>query len=179
MKLHEIVRAAPKIGVFGSDGEHCTERAKELAYETGQLLAEKGAILFTGGSGGVMRYASKGAIEKEGLVIGICPGEKRGGSDDYSSITIPTGLGFVARGQVLTNSVDGAIIIEGGLGTYQEVLSMYYLQRPCVAIKTSGGVAEEVAGRSLDRRGLNPILEADSPEQVVEVLFDKLKKLIS
>src|SRR3989344_5525970 len=149
MTLHELVCKSPKIGVFVSDATHCTELAKATAYEVGRLLAQRGCIIFTGGGGGVMEAASRAAVECKGLTVAVSPWDKPRDSNNYYSLCIPTGIGF-ARGQVLANSVDGAIVIEGGLGTHGEAGLMYWLQKPTVAIRTSGGVAAEIAGRSLD-----------------------------
>jgi uncharacterized protein (TIGR00725 family) len=174
MDLHSYVTQAFKIGVFGSGDDHCSSRAMEIGYQVGELLAERGAVIFTGGRRGVMEAASKGAAEKGGLAIGILPGESTDEGNQYLSLRIPTGIGF-ARGQILTNTVDGAILVEGGLGTMAEAAFMYWWEKPTVAIVSSGGVAADVAGKSLDRRGLAPILSAESAAEAVEVLFEKLR----
>lgn len=51
----------PQILVIGFGGTHCTDRAYNLAYKVGEEIAEHGAILVTGGLGGVMEAASRGA----------------------------------------------------------------------------------------------------------------------
>ena len=169
------IRQSFKIGVFGSDGDHCSEKAKKISQEIGKLLAENNMIVITGGGSGVMEYACKGAFENNGLTINILPGSKKEESNKYASIIIPTGIGF-ARGQIITNFVDGAIIIEGGLGTIQEAAFMYWLQKPTIAISSSGGYASEIAGKKLDNRDLDPILEAESPKQAIDLLIEKLNK---
>lgn len=175
---HNLIKNSPKIGVFGSDGDHCTEKAKQIAYEVGKILAENKAIIFTGGGSGVMEFASKGASDFGGIVINILSGEKAEQGNKYSSITIPTGIGF-ARSQVLTNSVDGAILIEGGLGTHQEAAFMYWLRKPTVAIKSSGGTATNIAGKILDKRNLDPILSAENAQEAVKIILNKLIEISS
>ena len=39
-----------QILVVGSDSDHCTELANKLAYEVGEEVALKGAVMVTGGS---------------------------------------------------------------------------------------------------------------------------------
>lgn len=174
MNLHETMRKAYRVGVFGSDSDHCSDKAKEIGYKVGKLLAEKGAIVFTGGGAGVMEEAARGATDIGGLVISISPGSTAKEAHAVSSIIIPSGIGF-ARGQILTNTVDGAILVEGGLGTHQEAAFMYWLKKPTVAIASSGGTAEVLAGKQMDKRNLPPILKADSAEEAVNLLFEKLK----
>lgn len=162
-----------KVGVFGSEGDHCSDQAYEMAYQVGKELAKRNAIVFNGGTSGVMEAVSKGAKEQGAEVIGILPGDDASQANAYLDIAIPTGIGF-ARGQILTNTVDACIVIEGGLGTHQEVAFMYWLKKPCVAIASTGGTAQEVAGKSLDRRNLPPILSAESAVEAVETLIEAL-----
>ena len=146
---HTYLRDAPKIGVFGSDADHCTDNARAIAYDVGKYLAGRNAIVFTGGGLGVMEAASRGATDAGGIAIGILAVGDLSRANPFCSLVIPTGIGF-ARHQILTNSVDGAILIKGGIGTLQEATDMYYLRKPIVAITSSGGKAAEIAGTALD-----------------------------
>ncbi len=170
------LRNAPKIAIFGSDGDHCTSSAENVAYATGLLLAQQGAIVYTGGGNGVMAAACQGVRDGEGITISITPwdgkeSERRG--NPHSTIVIPTGMGY-ARCQILVNSVEGAIAI-GGVGTLQEVASMYLDQKPVVSIVPSGGIAAEVAGKVLDGRNLDQILSAETPEEAVRLVLEKVR----
>lgn len=120
-----------------------------------------------------MEAASRGAYESGALTVGILPGDNCAQGNDYLSVCIPTGIGF-ARAQAIVNSVDGAILVEGGLGTREEAGYMYWLRKPTVAIASSGGTAADVAGKSLDRRELPAILAADATLEAVEMLFTVL-----
>jgi len=172
--LHKIIKLAPKIGVFGSDGDHCTPKSKKIAYEVGKLLAERGAIVYTGGFRGVMEASSMGASETGGLTVGILAGDDLTKANQFCSLVIPTGVGF-ARAQIIANSVDAAIIVEGGLGTLQEAAYLYWLQKPTISISTSGGIAKQIAGKSLDKRKLKPIVKSKSAEEAVNIVFKLLK----
>ncbi|MFH1994181.1 MAG: hypothetical protein ABIJ24_00570 [Nitrospinota bacterium] len=55
------------IGIVGSG--ICDEKIAALAEETGRLIAEAGYTLLSGGLGGVMEAASKGAKGAGGLTI--------------------------------------------------------------------------------------------------------------
>jgi Predicted Rossmann fold nucleotide-binding protein len=63
------------IGIMGP-GESATSTDLENAYQLGQLIAEAGWILLTGGRNvGVMDAANKGAKSANGLTVGILPGK--------------------------------------------------------------------------------------------------------
>lgn len=176
MDLHQIIRNSKLVGVFGSDEDHCSPLAREVAYEVGVLLASYQAVTVTGGNGGVMAAVSEGASSKGGLVIGVLPSGDRNGANGHCSLYIPTGIGY-ARGQIMTNMVHGGIAIEGGLGTREEVGQMYWHEKPMVAIASTGGTAAEVAGRVLDKRNHVPVYSADSAEEAVELLMGLLQQV--
>lgn len=67
---HEHLSTAYKIGVFGSDGNICNSSARDIAYDTGKLLARAGTIVVTGGGSGVIEVASKSTIDAGGITIG-------------------------------------------------------------------------------------------------------------
>jgi len=155
------------IAVLGSDSDHCSENAKKLAKEVGTEIAKAGAILVTGGGEGVMKYASLGAQERGGMVIGILPGADKRKANEYCNIIIPTEIGF-ARGQVIANTADAAIVIEGGFGTRNEVGETYWRLIPTIALAQSGGTAQEIANTYLDKRKLIKTYSGETPSIAVE-----------
>ncbi len=156
-----------QIAVFGSDGDHCNPKSVEIAKKVGEYIAKSGAVLLSGGGAGIMQAASQGAYENGGTVVGILPGADKQTANGYCSITIPTEIGF-ARGQILANSADAVVVVEGGIGTQMEVGEVYWRQIPIVALPESGGIASEIAGKYLDKRGLIRVNSAESPEEAVE-----------
>ena len=60
------------VGVIGAS--ECDTQIGELAEEVGARLACHGLVVLTGGRGGVMAAASRGARQAGGLTIGILPG---------------------------------------------------------------------------------------------------------
>ena len=65
----------PYIAVIGPGRDVSTELLTK-AHEVGRLLAVRGAIVFTGGLGGVMEAASRGAYESGGITVGLLPGTR-------------------------------------------------------------------------------------------------------
>src|ERR1700693_1093959 len=95
-------------------------RTLEWAEELGQLLARGGAAVVTGGLGGVMRGASRGAVSASGFTIGILPGDDPHEANEYVRLPIATGLG-VARNLVVVTSADAVVAVGGRHGTLSEI----------------------------------------------------------
>ena len=90
------------------------------AEEAGRLLAEAGAIVVTGGRGGVMEAASKGAREAGGTTLGILPEADRREANPWVSVAVPTGMGE-ARNALVVRAADALIAIGGRWGTLSEI----------------------------------------------------------
>ena len=114
MELRKKIR----IGVIG--GSSPDKESRQRAFRTGQLIAEKGAILVCGGLSGVMEAASRGAKEAGGLTIGILPGNSLDDANTYVDIPVATGLGYARNSLVAMNS-DVIIAIDGKYGTLSEI----------------------------------------------------------
>src|SRR4051812_14209480 len=62
----------PVVGVIGPAA--CDGQTAEVARAVGRAVAERGAVLLTGGRSGVMEAACRGARDAGGLTVGILPG---------------------------------------------------------------------------------------------------------
>jgi uncharacterized protein (TIGR00725 family) len=112
----------PYVAVIG-DGDPRgpdAQRILEWAEEVGQLLARGGATVVTGGMGGVMRAASRGASGVGGETIGILPGADASEANEFVKVAIPTGLG-VARNLVVVTAADAVVAVGGRHGTLSEI----------------------------------------------------------
>lgn len=165
-----------QILVVGSDSDHCTEHMCKLAYEVGEEVALKGAVLITGGLGGVMEAASEGAKNRGGLVVGIIPQNEKCYANAYCDVVIPTGLGY-SRNFVTAYSGDAVIVVGGGVGTSIETGVAYLMDKPIVAIKGSGGTADKICGKFLDDRQLVEVMEEEDPRIAVEKAIKALTDL--
>ena len=106
------------VAVVGAADASPVELAAAEAVGAG--LAERGAIVITGGRGGVMEAASRGAKRNGGITVGILPGLDRGEANDHVAIAIPTGLGELRNG-LIVRAADTVIAIGGAYGTLSEV----------------------------------------------------------
>jgi len=111
--------------------------ASELhaAEEVGAGLAAAGAAVITGGLGGVMEAACRGARSRRGTTVGILPGEDRDAANGWVEVAIATGLGELRNGLVV-RAADAVIAIGGGHGTLSEIALALKLGRPVVGLDT-------------------------------------------
>jgi len=164
-----------QIAVLGSSKEICTKKAYKLAEEVGEEIAKIGAITVTGGGHGVMEAAMKGAKKHEGLTLGILPWAKMEHYNKYCDVIVATGIGF-SRDAINLNSCDGAIIVGGGAGTLNEASYAYIEDIPIVAITTSGGMANTLAGIYFDERRTEKVIGAKSPIEAVLKILEEIQK---
>lgn len=117
-----VVPRPPFVAVIGDGDPRGPEaqRILEWAEEVGQLLARGGATVVTGGLGGVMHAASRGAVGAGGQTIGILPGPNASEANEYVRVPIATGLG-VARNLVVVTSSDAVVAVGGRHGTLSEI----------------------------------------------------------
>jgi uncharacterized protein (TIGR00725 family) len=117
-----VAPRSPFVAVIG-DGDPRgpdAHRILEWAEEVGSLLARGGATVVTGGLGGVMRAASRGAAAIGGQTIGILPGADASEANEYVRLPIATGLG-VTRNLVVVTSADAVVAVGGRHGTLSEI----------------------------------------------------------
>src|SRR5258708_6315175 len=105
----------------------------DAAREVGRLLAESGAVVLSGGLGGVSGAASEGAAGAGGTVDGILPDTDRHGANPHLTVSLPTGMGQ-ARNVLIVTAAESVIAIGEGWGTLSEIAVARRLGRPVVAL---------------------------------------------
>jgi uncharacterized protein (TIGR00725 family) len=101
------------VGVLGP-GAGATAEDVRHAYALGELIAQAGWVLVTGGrAAGVMDAASRGAQAAGGLTVGILPTSDANDVSAAVDIAIITGMGQ-ARNNI--NVLTCAVVIACGLG---------------------------------------------------------------
>ncbi len=147
----------PRIGVMGAAS--CSPEIYELARKVGFLIGRKGAILISGGMGGVMEASARGAKEAGGITIGILPGSDSGEANCYIDIPIVTDLGN-ARNVVNILTSHAIIAIHGAHGTLSEIALAMKCGVPVVGLQTWSLISPE--GQA------PPLTPAGNPEEAVE-----------
>ncbi len=163
-----------QILVIGNNDNGCTPELEKLAYETGAEVAKSDSILITGGLGGVMKAASRGAKENNGLTVGIIPQNDMSEANEFCDVVIPSGIGLM-RDFLNALSADGVISIGGGSGTLSEICASYMYSKPIVVLKNSGGTSTKFADQYLDHRKNVKIIGVDTPKNAIETLLKQIK----
>jgi hypothetical protein len=145
---------AVQVAVIGSGREH-----EARAEEVGQLLAERGCVVVTGGGGEVMAAVCRGAKAAGGTTIGILPGERRDDANEWVDHVVVTGIGH-ARNLAVVASGDAVIAVGGSWGTLAEIAFASRLGRKVVILEPG----HEVEG----------IPRASLPEEAVELALSGL-----
>lgn len=151
------------VAVIGAS-EPSLEEAR-LAEEVGARLAGAGFVLLSGGLGGNMEAASRGAKQAGGLVVGILPSADPDDANPYVDVAIATGISD-ARNAVIASSADAFVAVGGGLGTLSEIALALKRRKTVVALSTW----------QIDRSrlGEEPLLEASTAEQAVRIIEEVL-----
>ena len=147
------------ISVIGAGS--CTKEISSIAEEVGKGIAEGGATLVTGGLGGVMEAASKGAKKAGGLTVGILPGSDRTEANPYVDIPVVTGLSH-ARNIIVVRSGEAVIAVSGEYGTLSEIAVALKLGKPVIGLDTWDNI--------------EGVIKAESAEEAVNKAFELGKK---
>ncbi len=132
------------ISVFGSSNPQPGSADYELSRQMGYLLAQAGFTVQTGGYGGVMAAASRGAVEAGGNTIGVTCAQIETFRPMPPNQWVKTEIKHETLRQRLAYLVennDGIIVMPGGVGTLTELsLSWSLVQvgeispRPIIAV---------------------------------------------
>jgi uncharacterized protein (TIGR00725 family) len=143
------------ISVIGAGS--CNNEIYKTAEEVGTLIAQRNAVLVSGGLDGVMEAASKGAREAGGVTVGILPGFTKDDANEYVTIPITTGLSH-ARNIIVVRSADAVIAVSGEYGTLSEIAIALKLCKPVIGIQTWGTI--------------EGVISVNTPEEAVNKAFE-------
>lgn len=148
----------PGVAVFGSSEPRAGEPLYGLARQVGRFLAEAGFLVVSGGYGGVMEAASRGAREAGGQALGITTDSfaARGAANRFLTREIRE-PDLLLRTRALLRYPRGFVVLPGRSGTLAELTGLWALhraglleRRPVVLL----GAAWEGLLESLEGRGL-------------------------
>lgn len=171
---------ALKVGVMGGATGVLSKEHLDKAHELGRAIAQNGAILITGGCGGLPLGAACGAKQEGGLVVGISPGlsldehiGKYGSPTEFHDVLIFTGSGLMGREVVNIRSSDIVVIIGGRSGTLGE-LAISYDEGKLIGVLTgTGGIsdmAREILAACAKETGARVVYDPDPRQLIVELL---------
>ncbi len=170
------------VAIFGSSTIQTGTQAWDDAEMVGSRCATAGLAVITGGYGGTMEAASKGAAEAGGVVIGVTAPAlfvDRAGANPYVGEEVQA-HSLTHRLGILTERADGVIALPGSIGTVTELLIAWnhnYLSRnhggtrlPTAAV---GDAWRSVAGTLEEKADADPtdIHLAETAEAAVDWLL--------
>jgi uncharacterized protein (TIGR00730 family) len=116
----ELTEDRPEIGVLGSARLGEDDERWEQARRLGELLANAGFAIVTGGYGGLMAAVSRGAHERGGSVIGLPMGHWGGVKPNRWNSELRWSTDYGTRINHLLHC-QAIIALPGGVGTLSEM----------------------------------------------------------
>ena len=180
-KLHDL---GPAVSIFGSARTVPGDPAYQKAVDTAALFAKEDFAVITGGGGGIMEAANKGAAEAGGVSVGLninLPFEQQ--PNPYANIQLQFHYFFIRKVMFVKYAM-AYIIMPGGFGTLDELFEAVTLIqthriRPLPVILVGSdywnGLIDWIKARLLEDKLISPedidILQViDDPEEVVKAV---------
>ncbi len=172
-----------RVAVFGSSEVRPDEAAYDTARSTGRVLGRAGYCIVTGGYGGVMEAASRGAREAGARTIGVTCAEFADRRPNAFLTEVRACRDLHDRTRELIRLAHAFVVLPGKAGTLAELAFLWALhragcldRRPVVLL----GVNYAPLIRHLERHRLLDAAEARinhvaaTPEQAVELLGSEI-----
>jgi uncharacterized protein (TIGR00730 family) len=179
----QLPMSSPVAVIFGGSSPRPGDTAYTQAERLGSLLVQAGFAIMTGGYGGTMLAASKGAAEAGGHVIGVTAGQLERNMGQKANPYVDEVVHYDTLRDRLYHLVersDASVALPGGIGTLSEVaLTWSLLQvgeialKPFVLLGTRWRetlLAYYGTGEYISQADMALWRVVDTPEEVVTVL---------
>ncbi|MCK5098632.1 MAG: TIGR00730 family Rossman fold protein [Desulfobacteraceae bacterium] len=188
--LHKI---GPAVSIFGSARTTPDQKYYKKAEKIASLFAKNNYAVITGGGGGIMEAANKGAADANGTSIGLnisLPFEQV--PNKYANIQSEFKYFFI-RKVMFIKYAQAYIIIPGGFGTLDETFEAITLIQthrlkplPVILVGTDywQGLIDWIKDRLIAEKmaspeDLNLFALLDDPEEIVQKVIDFNKNIKS
>jgi len=179
--LHEI---GPAVSIFGSARTKPDDPVYKKAEQIAALFAKSNFAVITGGGGGIMEAANKGAAMAGGTSIGlniVLPFEQE--PNKYSNLNLEFNYFFIRKVMFIKYAF-AYIIMPGGFGTLDELFEAATLVQtrrikpfPIILVGSDywSGLKDWIKSRLSEKKRISPedfdILKVvDEPEEVVNIV---------
>jgi hypothetical protein len=183
--LHEL---GPAVSIFGSARTQPDEPLYRKAMEIAGAFVKEGFSVITGGGGGVMEAANKGASEAGGRSVGLnikLPFEQK--PNEFANVKVEFNYFFI-RKVMFMKYASAYIGLPGGFGTLDEifeVITLIQTQRikpfPVILVGSDywtgllGWIKDQLLGRgNISPGDLDIVQVIDDPAEMVRLV----KKLV-
>ena len=119
--FEELSNLGAAVSIFGSARTKPDDKYYIMATDVAKLLAQEGFAVITGGGGGIMEAANKGAAKAGGVSVGLnieLPMEQKPNS--YQNMKLHFKY-FFCRKVMFLKYASGFIALPGGFGTMDEI----------------------------------------------------------
>jgi hypothetical protein len=174
----------PAVSIFGSARMTADNPYYQKAMELAGILAQNGFAVITGGGGGIMEAANKGAADKGGESVGLnikLPREQV--PNEFANIQVEFKYFFV-RKVMFVKYASAYVIMPGGFGTLDELFEAVTLIQtdriaplPVILFGRDywGGLVEWIKDQLLSHQTISPgdldiIHLTDDPAEVLEIV---------
>jgi uncharacterized protein (TIGR00730 family) len=179
--LHDL---GPAVSIFGSARIKSNDSVYKKAEKLAELFVKNGFSVITGGGGGVMEAANKGAADAGGTSVGlniILPFEQKPNS--FSNVKLDFKYFFI-RKVMFIKYASAYIILPGGFGTLDELFEAVTLVQtrrirsfPLILVGSEywAGLIDWIKDKLLGEKRISPedleILQImDDPEEIVKAV---------
>ena len=185
--FEELGSVGPAVSIFGSARSRPDDRYYKLAEQTASEIANAGFAIITGGGGGIMEAANKGATKAGGQSIGLnieLPMEQI--PNDYQNLSLNFRYFFVRKVMFLKYA-HGFIVFPGGYGTmdefFESLVLIQTLKQASVPVILMGseywkGLIDWMEQKMLKEHGyiapedMDVFTVLDDPQAAVKVIID-------
>ncbi len=185
--FEELSNVGPAVSIFGSSRATPQDKYYKLAQATACEIAKAGFAVITGGGGGIMEAANKGAAEGGGKSVGLnieLPMEQI--PNKYQNLSLHFRY-FFCRKVMFLKYANGFVVMPGGFGTMDEFFeSLVLIQTlkqahfPVILMGSEfwGGLVDWMKDRMLDKNDyispedLDVFSVVDEPAKVAEVILE-------
>jgi uncharacterized protein (TIGR00730 family) len=189
--FEELSNIGPAVSIFGSARTEPTDPYYNLAVETAKQVGQAGFSVITGGGGGIMEAANKGAqlagVKSVGLNIEL-PFEQK--PNEFQDISLHFRY-FFCRKVMFLKYAHGFVVMPGGFGTMDEFFESLVLIQTfkqahfpviCMDSKFWSGLIDWVKEVLLKQHqyispeDMDVFSVVDEPEEAVQIITDFHKK---
>lgn len=171
----------PIVAVIGDAKVSAGSVKDRLAEDVGRALVDAGYRVITGGLGGVMEAACRGARYSKryqpGDTVGLLPGHDPNDANPWVDVAIPSGLDH-ARNAIVAHA-DAVVAIGGGAGTLSEMCLAWMYKRLIIGMHVEGW-SGRLAGQRIDDRVRYPehpddcVFGASNSQEVTAIIMARL-----
>ncbi|MCF8112046.1 MAG: TIGR00730 family Rossman fold protein [Desulfobacteraceae bacterium] len=182
--VEALYNLGPAVSIFGSARMTEDNPYYEKAVKLAGMLAQNGFAVITGGGGGIMEAANRGAAGVNGNSVGLnikLPKEQK--PNEYANIQVEFKYFFV-RKVMFVKYANAYIIMPGGFGTLDELFEAVTLIQtdritplPVILFGKDywAGLVDWIKSRLIEDRMISPedmdiIHVTESPEEILQIV---------